>query len=201
MASFLPYRPPIGPPSLSIAVRQDSVSDIEQTIYIQQHDRYFKRTTIVDSEGKLILEIDGKIKSATGRRQFSDPSGLRLFDLRTKMFSLRKPWTLELPDSPDGADDLISARVPWSSSWTKIEMEIKVRNIMAGGEIAMLTVKPLDVGRLVSLVWHEEKPIARIHRIFDDVRSHHSHGSDEHPIRAAWEAKFAPGLDLHVVRS
>lgn len=99
---------------------------------------------------------------------------------------MRHKWIVENP----GGQQICSIR--HVSMLNRLILDMVVKNESSKGDEAMVRIRPLDQGRITTLVEIEGKTAAEIRIMENNL---HSNGRD----RSVWKARIAGGVDLELV--
>lgn len=214
-------------PQQPIAIRKEHLTPSRTIINIKQRDNSWlgRNFTIRDAyAGSTLFTVEGKSFSNSQRREFRDASGLPLFELRRRYFTLTYSWELILPGGrrfggSSDEDKILSSRLRWSW-WTRDKLDVTLRAVAAASqrrqqhetrsenpenedaketEDVTLQVRGQGPWHITTHVIVGGRKVAHICRIIspDLQLSTASYSQPGH--RLEWDAAVAEGVDLALV--
>ncbi|TKA21776.1 hypothetical protein B0A50_08697 [Salinomyces thailandicus] len=213
----LPLAPP---PKGPIAIRPEYLThDPTTTLHIKEHDYSLSRRDFSarDAHNNPLMTASGKTLSTALRREFLDPSGLPLFELRkcsptTPSKARANPsWSLALPGhlgSEETHDEILTAT--FKPFWIHPKLDLHLKNLAPPSHTAfntpssqtpyaenvVLQVRGQDASRLVTHVLCEGRKIMHVRRAAEGLGG--AEGVYPHGIgyKPEWEVEVAEGVDV-----
>lgn len=152
----------------------------------------------------MLMKISGKTLGRNLKREFTDSSGLPLFELRRNShLKFDNAWSAALPGAQEG-DDVLSASFKMFVVHTKFD--IYMRNLALPSVDAQharhyrdhvkLEVRGQDMSNLTSHVTCEGNKVIHIRRESDELDLGRNAYKHAYGHRTEWEVTVAEGVDL-----
>lgn len=186
-----------------IAIRPEYVTSRTTTLRVREvEDLVFNRDfSVIKEDGSILMEITGKTISRNLKRQFTNSSGLPLFELRRNhQMKYEDAWSLAMPGAHTH-DSLLS--VNFKVFWMHAKIDILFRNLApppaenAGSysDHVTLEVRGQDFANTTAHVTCGSSKVMHIRRETDDVDQRAAY-KNAYGHRMGWQVTVAEGVDL-----
>ncbi|TVY45743.1 hypothetical protein LSUB1_G000407 [Lachnellula subtilissima] len=92
------------PPSVPVAIFEDTISKGETSLTMYCHDRTFDKITVLGEANEKLFTVDSKGSGVLSwRRTVKDASGVHIFDIRHFGYAFSNKWVVESPSGREVA--------------------------------------------------------------------------------------------------
>ncbi|TVY16132.1 hypothetical protein LARI1_G006241 [Lachnellula arida] len=179
------------PPSIPVAISEETIGKGETSLAMHCHDRTFQNTTVLGEAGEKVFTVESKGSgSLSWRRTVKDASGAHIFDLRHFGYAFKNKWAVESPSSREiGTLRMVKALGREHSAFDMV-----VLNEADKGNEVNVEIRPNDRSALMTRVNIDGSPVAEI-RVLESNDVVNLRDKD----RSVWEARLAGGVDRALV--
>ncbi|EMC96970.1 hypothetical protein BAUCODRAFT_434772 [Baudoinia panamericana UAMH 10762] len=197
-----PVIPTVTSPDHPMAIRSEYMTSQDTMIKIRELDNnVHTRDFVITDDDSTLMQISGRTISRNLKREFTDATGLPLFELRRNPSQKQAgEWSVSLPGADDGNDVLW---INFKMFFVHTRFDIKFRNLAPPStdqtqsyqDAVALEVRGQDLSNLVAYVTYNNKRIMHVRREGDEsgTRAAYKHA---YGYRTQWEVMVAAGVDV-----